>query len=256
MTAQDQKIIDKLAKLRAMAEGAEAIGNEAEATAFAEMFQRLLAKHKLDMSDIEFANLDKSEPVEHFRIDYTQYPDIRVRSTRIQWMELLAGMIARAYFCQVVVHPRSSRISLVGRKSDCQIAEYMIVTLQRFVDKTSAREAEAFKRKAKANGDRSQGNGFRSAWIHAFTTRLQQRLTDAIGAQTTGLVRIEKERVAVQDFIKDPKSGFTKSSALSTNFRNHKDGYARGIDAANRVDLGAKAMGSSASTAKQIRGRS
>ena len=52
--AQDEKLIDKLKKIKAHADSAEKIGNEEEAYAFAAMLQKLLAKHNLDMSQIEW----------------------------------------------------------------------------------------------------------------------------------------------------------------------------------------------------------
>ena len=52
-----------------MAEGAKAIGSEAEAQAFAEMLQKLLMDHKLEMTDLEFEEMEKEQPVERHMID-------------------------------------------------------------------------------------------------------------------------------------------------------------------------------------------
>ena len=123
-----EKILEKLQKIKAHAESAEKIGSQAEAEAFAAMFQQLLLKHKISATEVEVEQLERDEPVDKFQVDWQ---DIRVRSTRIAWIERLAGIVARAYFCRILVHPRSSNITIVGRKSDAAIAEYMLVTLVR-----------------------------------------------------------------------------------------------------------------------------
>jgi hypothetical protein len=51
-----EKILDKLGKIKAHMESAQEIGNEAEAQAFAAMLQSLLLKHKLEMTDIQYTN--------------------------------------------------------------------------------------------------------------------------------------------------------------------------------------------------------
>lgn len=48
-----QKILDKIKKLFAQAEGEKAIGNADAAQAFLEKIQQLLDKHSLSMSDVE-----------------------------------------------------------------------------------------------------------------------------------------------------------------------------------------------------------
>ena len=60
MTTQE-KVIDKIRKLNAMAEGAEKIGNRTEAEAFATKVQEMLLNHKLTMSmDEEQLSYQKS----------------------------------------------------------------------------------------------------------------------------------------------------------------------------------------------------
>ena len=59
-----EKILEKLGKIKAMADSAKEIGNEAEAQAFAAMLQNLLLKHKLDMTDVQYGVHLQEEPVE------------------------------------------------------------------------------------------------------------------------------------------------------------------------------------------------
>ena len=50
-----ENVIDKLRKIMAHAASAREIGNLAEAEAFAAKAQELLLRHKLDMTEVEFA---------------------------------------------------------------------------------------------------------------------------------------------------------------------------------------------------------
>ena len=50
----NEKILDKLGKIKAHMESAAEIGNVAEAQVFGVMLQNLLAKHKLEMTDITY----------------------------------------------------------------------------------------------------------------------------------------------------------------------------------------------------------
>lgn len=94
------KIIEKLAKLRAHAESADKIGSTQEAEAFAAMLQKLLNKHKLEMTDIEFQQEEQDEPVEQHPVNWQ---DVKVRSTRVAWIEQLAIIITRAHFCRMQI---------------------------------------------------------------------------------------------------------------------------------------------------------
>lgn len=133
-----EKLLDKLGKLKRHAESAKQIGNEAEAQAFADMFQRLVLANKIDVSEVSFEEQEREEPVGSHYIDYHKH-GVKLKSRRTEWIQSLAGVVAEAHFCRILVHPGSSRITLVGRKSDCEVAEYVLVTLQRAAEKMAKR---------------------------------------------------------------------------------------------------------------------
>lgn len=255
----NQKLLDKLAKLKAMAEGAEAIGSEHEAQAFAAMFQELLVKHKVEMTDLEFANLEVEEPVETHRIDYKQYPDLKMRKRRIEWMETLANIVADAFFCRILVHPGSSRISLAGRRSDTVVAEYMIVTLQRAAQKIADKAnydwgTEVFRRTGSRDGP--ERYGFKSSFLTAFVNRLYVRLRDerkttTSGTGEMGLMRINKSEKAVTDFIDNLKA--KKATAVSRSVRFHREGIRRGTEAANSINLKPNAIETETTGQRKLR---
>lgn len=139
-----EAILEKLAKIKRHADSAKEIGNEAEAQAFATMLQNLLLRHKLDMSDIDYAKEMQSEPIIEHEPEtvwgkdgrvYKDFPDVEVVNKRRQWAEDLAGIITKAYSCRFLVSRGSSMIYFVGHKSNVMQCEYLFLTMLRCADK-------------------------------------------------------------------------------------------------------------------------
>lgn len=67
---EKEKVLSKLAKLRAHMESAKALGSEQEAEAFAGMFNRLLMEHELEASDVDYAERSREEPIVERRVRF------------------------------------------------------------------------------------------------------------------------------------------------------------------------------------------
>jgi hypothetical protein len=248
------KILDKLTKIKAHMESAAKIGSEAEAQAFAAAMARIMMEHEISMTDIEVSSRDASEPVESYYIDYNKYgKDDQPKKARVNWRESLAGIIADAHFCRILVHRKSSRITLVGRKSDCEVAEYMIVTLTRLLEKMS--NSEWGKEWRRMGGQESPArnkevrmdlSGFETAYRTAFITRLRHRYETERKtvkhehSDSTALIRIDKRITEVNVHIESMKLGTSK--ALTSAKSHNALGWRRGTEAADRLDLGGKAV--------------
>lgn len=257
------KILDKLQKMRAMAESAAKIGNENEAQAFAEMMQRMMLEHEISMTDIEARERDASEPVDVHQIDYTKHNTAPVKA-RVLWREQLAEIIAMAHFCRILIYQKSSRITLVGRKSDCEVAEFMIITLMRLLEKMSVNEWRKEWRRLgghespAANRDaRVELSGFDTTYRTAFIQRLRQRydeskratVSTAATSSSTALVRIERKMDDVNAFVSARFTGTAKE--LKRSSKTNTLGWQRGREAADKINLGATAM-REAKTSRQI----
>jgi hypothetical protein len=235
-----EKILDKLQKIKKHQESAEEIGNEAEAQAFAEMLQKLLFTHRLEMSDLDFEKMEAEEPIETHPIRYPE--DLKHKRSRVVWRERLTSIVARAHFCRILVRSGSSQCTLVGRKSDVEIAEYMIITLMSTCRKLS-KQAESKYRRETGLGS---GSGFRDSWLAAFIARLEQRFTelrrDHETSSSVALVRVNKSEAAVNDFMKK----FGKATQIGRLEATNSEGWHRGRAAADAINLRANAMGASA----------
>ena len=257
MTATE-KLIDKLGKLKRHAESAKQIGNEAEAQAFADMFQRLVMQNKIDVSEVDFEQQEIEEPVGKHYINYKD-KEIKIKRRRMAWVESLASVVAQAHFCRILVHVGSSRITLVGRKSDCEVAEYVLVTLQRAAEKMAKKAYykywfELFEICSRCGGQKTghtdshefvsstgKAAGFKASWLEAFVGRLAQRYREQKQGYTgdsMALVRVNKAEKAVVDWMEENFGEKKGAAALSRNGRWNSEGNRQGRAAADALDLG------------------
>jgi hypothetical protein len=213
------------------------------------------------MSDIDFEQQQKDEPVATHRIDYDQY-DVKIRHTRVDWIERLAYIVADANFCKILVHKGSSRITLVGTKQHTAVAEYLFVTLQRAAEKISNKAYDVYRNEERRKMIEAHGEdgrhgsmphtfGFRDSFINTFISRLRDRMAETQKDATSSsmaLVRVDRSKAAVNAFMAQFTS---KANALSTSVRFNRTGVERGRSAADAINLDANAIGKGTVTAKK-----
>lgn len=262
MNGAHDKLLNKLAGLKRMAEGAAAIGSEAEAQAFAEMLQKLLLDHDLEMSDLEFAEMAK-EKIEDSYLNFSQH-GIKAKKTRTAWMEKLSAIICRSNFCRIIVQPKSSNIWIVGRREHRAVAEFMVVTLTRAVIDISKKEyAKFYYECIRQDGHPERARGFKDAFTTGFLYRLFQRLEErknaASDANAIALMRLNREDAAVEqemqrrrELNKDDPSATFKKKALKVAEPENLEGLKRGVKAADGIDLGGRAIESTGTTQRRL----
>ena len=252
MTDQDSKIISKLAKIKAHAESAKEIGNEAEAEHFAAMLQQLLLRHKLEMTDLEYAKEMQSEPIIENHMPttirnnkrvYTAYPDVEVTSRQIGWVEQLAATVAEFNACRILIYGGSSKIGFVGHKSNVMITEYLFITLLRSADKLSSKAAMKMRREWRAkHGVGCTPPGYRESFLAGFIRRIYERLqseTASYSNNSMAIVRVNKEAVEVKNYMTKFKVS-DKQTAMPRAY--NVDGYYDGQKLANSISIKANAV--------------
>jgi hypothetical protein len=216
----------------------------------------MLLEHKLSMSDLDFETMEKDSPVVKHYIDYASY-GVKVKKTRVAWIEELAFIVARAHFCRILVHPGSSRITLVGKEEDIAVAEYLFITLQRAAEKISARAYDIYRNEERRKSIEAYGEagrhgslphtfGFRESFLASFINRLRERLRELQATMTasssTALVRVNRSEAAVVEFMEQYKKN---AGALSRPSSAHGEGARRGRSAADAIELGRKGVAAS-----------
>lgn len=235
-----EKLIDKLRKLRNHAESAKKIGSQAEAEAFAAMFQRLLLEHKIDASDVDIETQEREEPVGQKYVAWEDH-DLKYGNRRVAWIEQLTNVVCRAYFCRFLVTSGSSRVTLVGRKTDVEIAEYMLVTLIRAAETLVRKEYQVYRRDNPGTDTR----GFQVSFMAAFVGRLAQRYREERAKATSGpsastaLVRVNRAEAAVGQYM---ERYTRRASSVGQRTRRNEAGAIRGRAVADSLSLRANAI--------------
>lgn len=238
-----EAIIEKIKKLNAKAESCRAVGSEAEAQAFAEAVSRLLVQHKLQMTDIDWEIRHKSEPVDQGVLDWAKH-EMSNKSVRCAWSEQLCGIIAKAHQCAILVMPGTNQIVIVGKQSDREVAEFVMVTLCRSAEKIADAEYVRYFYECKDAGDVTRARGFRPAFLTGFIQRIGERYNEIRrqqdGDTSMALVRVRQDEREVSDYLKN----YGKASALTRRRVSCSEGIKRGRNVANSMKLdGSGAVG-------------
>ncbi len=255
MTDEIDKILTRVKKLLAKAESAKEIGSIHEAEAFAEGAAKLLSKHKLDMSMLSEHQLNAQEPIVESYINWKTH-GVSHRRKRVAWIEWLAGAVARGHFCRILVVKKSSSIYMVGRKSDAEVATYVLTTLVRAAEEQA--EAGYWKARYKATKETGSWNtkGYKSGFFYGFVNAVSERLTKLRNTQSNlsnqmALVYVKSDK-EIGQYIGDKYKGSAGSvKGRGGSGAGYRDGHAAGSKA-NLTGNGLKA-GSSTSP-KQIGG--
>ena len=244
-------IVDKIRKLNIQANDSGT--TEEEAQAFASMVQRLLLKHKLSLTDVEFKEQAEEEMKKHW-IDWDA-AGVDKKKNRVSWMEDLSSLVAKAYFCRILVASGSNCICLVGKTSDVEVAEYVITTLVRTAEKISWTKYNNKASHASRNKYKME-KGWRASFLMGFISRLKERLDEELNQEapegSTALIRVKSSLAQVDEFMRMMR-GLGKASSLRRKKNFSSQGYANGQKAANGLNLtGDRAV--KAGTMRKMRG--
>lgn len=238
------KIFDKLSKLKASAEGEAKLGNSEAAEAFASAINRLLLQHELSEADIPIGGV-KDEPIVEQFVDLKSY-GIKSTSVRIGWQEALARVVAPAHLCKFLVHSGSNCITFVGTLQHVTAAEYAYGVLCAAADRMSFAARELWWKEA-CGGKHLESNGFRGAWLTGFVQRINERFKEARRAEvaasqmssSTALMRLEGALVRAQAHIDEKYKRKIKTAKMGGE---NSEGYRAGRAAADAMKLGQKGV--------------
>ena len=230
------KIIDKLQKLQAKASSAEELGNEAEALAFAMKVQELMDRHKLDMSVLTLKQQDKDEPLGATWVNNTRGG----KDTRSGWVEHLADAVMEAYYCRFMVVPGTDTIIIVGRKTDREVAEFVLMRLIIFINAEAIHQHGALRYRLYHNndGDMSEAHGFKAAFRRAavatICTRLRELREEAVASSSSMALVVQRSKEEVNELFDDLTE---KASSTKMQRGSNAIGSEAGRQAGNRADI-------------------
>jgi Protein of unknown function (DUF2786) len=232
----DEKLVEKLKKIKAHADSAKDIGNEEEAQAFASMLQRLLAKHNLDMSSVEW-DQQKQEKASTLNWKASN----KKKAATSSWVYLLASIIAEANNCRVIIHHYSNMVQFVGTDSAIRVCEqtmdYMYQCAIRF-----ARHAEAQEKKNLGYNLMwaQMMKGFKNSYRLGFIIRLEERFKEEAAkikkeyTGSTSLIRLSESLRLADAYLAtmDLKNYSARGSEVNSY------GYTKGRKKADELNIG------------------
>lgn len=239
MTREDA--LRKLKKMRAKMEGAQKLGSELEAQAFAEAIQKMCAQHQVNEAELDPQTLDEIDPVERVFPDYDKHK-YKVRQRWVDWLDKLADSVSWAHYCSYFTYGNTSRVSFVGRRSNAETAAEVYLQLAILAEEIADREYVDFFYKCKAEGQVGKARGFRHSFLLGFCRRVSERyyeyqeaLKKYYAHDQKALVSLGDARKKVRDWIKaqDVKEASDRKNKGVENW----SGYHEGVKKANDVEM-------------------
>lgn len=242
-------IIEKLQKLINHERSARDIGSAAEAETFAGHIQKLLTEHKLSMSEVEFEAQDIADPIGETMLH-------GAKANLPVWKMYLAKSIAESLFCRNLGFKKSSSVSFIGRKSDCQTCADMYTYLVGLAKSLCKKDADAymggativkFKADVLAKGYASESmdrwlkktrREFEKSFLLAYGWKILERLAtnkQAIDPQAAGQGLILRDTLAIDKYIEDNMS--VENSVRRPPVAGHAAGAAAGESRGDSISL-------------------
>lgn len=245
MSEEREKLLDRILKLHRKAESAKAIGSEAEAMIFAEAVQRMLLKHDLELSDVEYEVELAQDPVKMHGVP------IRGKKRKVLWTTVLVNGIAKGHLCASLGMPNTDAVLLVGRRQHRLVAEFMIKTLVKLAEELADKAYVKFFYACQAEGDVTQARGFRDSFLTGFAVRVHDRYENLMletreqVKQPGALIRISKEVTMVQQVLDELRQADALQDAnpkMPDVDDINLDGLIMGAEAGDQVALRAKVV--------------
>jgi hypothetical protein len=251
MTAAEKsskdKILEKIRRLKAAAEakraaaerGAHSEGTMEEAEAFAAKLAELLARHKIDMKEVELAELDQTDPMGTLRAD-GEAVGFKQKARQIAWQRRLADIVARNHFCRTLVSQGTNTIWFVGRESDREVAvflyAYLVQTMETFCNREYDRIYHNKRREGTAYEMRGWKKSFYDGALNSLSRRLRElrRSMEQEGSGANALIKLADG--AVDAYVDKTYPGKAKRIGSSTQEFN-PEGWHRGKEYGENVQL-------------------
>lgn len=218
------ELLDKLNKLKNMADGAAAIGSTEEASNAAAKFQALLLKH----------NLDEASVLEHGIKRKAQMLESEIESDE-EWTRVLIVAVASHCMCANIKNRGTNKYKILGEKVNVAVCEYMIEQLYNKI--LAAAELTWFKDKKKMHiSQKNFKEGFYMGCVDEIATRLRTEEKKAVAANTEmGLMVINKKALAERFMLDKYPNVVARTYRVGTD--NPNEAYIKGREAGGRMEL-------------------
>lgn len=240
----DERMLTRVRRMLAKAESTEF---EAEAEAFTEAAQRLMARHSIDMAMLAESDATARDGTEAVRIGVD-------RPYEKQKAVLLTA-VAQANRCRTVWSKDLGFSTVVGFPADLRATETLFTSL--LVQSVRAMAGHGSRRTAHGSRTRS----FRSSFLEAFANRIGERLAEITREQTAEAERVgspgaSRELVLVladrsAEVQEATERLFPETKAMKVSGSVDAEGWHAGRRAADMAQIGAGAAVTSSGDAQE-----
>ncbi len=236
------KVMDRLKKLMRHEESARDAGSFEEAEAFAGKVHQLLLQHKISMSEIDLEAIEDDDPMGQSTWRAVDH-DVGHSSKRSWWKERLAGTVARAHFCRLLVMTGSNTVFFVGRESDRDVTSFTYTYLIKQIERHSEKEyCRAYAQNVREHGNlegRGMTVGYKASWIegaiNSLAKRFREERTVVEETSTTANALICLADNAVTEYMATQKTG--KAVGLGGSAGYNSGGYVDGAKWGKNVSI-------------------
>lgn len=220
-----KSVIDKVKKLQSLSKS----NNINEAIAAAAVANKLIDQYRLSQIDLEFTDIENSEPIEE------DFEFVYETGKITQWKVHLAMILAQHYGCYIyndntfASGRKQSRLRLVGRRSDMAIHKYMFNWLQLECKRFCLKEAKGF--------GRVYADSYCKGFVNGIETQLKSsRLEVTKNINQVSLLKINKRESEAKEYLTSKKNIHTNKARYVSHV--DKFAYALGLDKGNKIHLG------------------
>ena len=214
------KIVDRIRKLLAMAEGARELGSQAEAEAFASAAQDLSIEHGISLlevgKDVRTASFVRRKVAR----------ELKSRRCPV-WQEELQLVVAKGFHCVNLIHPGTNLLTFAGSETDTQLAEYVFLRLVDFAE----RERAAARRRVKSEKGwipNNFSNSFFEGFVFAIESRMRSRCAVAEEEQPGMMVRLSVITEEVMEWLGCTKYARQRLAPSTGDYEAYEEGAKAG----------------------------
>lgn len=238
-------------KLKAMADSAEEVGNDAEAKAFAVKMQKVMHQYSIDLSEIEYQDVRDEKIIQRIvRMSEVGHKDMKRKEV---WTRDLALSLATHFFCRVHHYRSSNMLSFVGREEH---VESLKCTLAAFIYLTFKLQRKAYHKiywsvrppqsHMSVEERRAILKGFKPSWRSGFSTGIAVALKEEIEKRKQvedegqyALIRLKDMMTTVDDYISENVT-FSKRQSTSSVYTGNTVGWQQGYETGKQQIIGQK----------------
>ena len=242
----ETKLLDKIKKLIRKSESAKEIGSIGEAEVFAAKVQKLLAKHNLDINNIDLTDEEKEENVKH------DYAEAYNKSVGGNDKFNIMRVVAQFNFCHayLVGNQRNNRMLLIGTEENIEVCKYIHSVVYDAFLKESKRHHKAYK----ANKDYLAEGRTKPVGLDTFTRsfmvgcarglkqKLQEEQESFMENNPNGQALVKTNDVILKNYLKDNfKTGKRTKGTQASN----SSAFLNGVKTGKNVNINKGVSGTS-----------